>query len=57
MAKKKQEQKFFNCETCSESDVFQTTRYCTLRNNDDRVPQLTSICQYILSCDWYRKKK
>lgn len=57
MAKDKKEQKFFDCETCSEMDKHQDTKFCTLRNNSDSAPQLMSICAYIERCDWYKENR
>lgn len=49
--------KSFDCETCREMKKFRDTKYCTLRNNSDTVPQISSICAYIVNCDWYKERK
>lgn len=56
MAKQKQKElKHFDCNTCNESFIINGVIVCKMRFN--AVVSSLCMCECVLSCDWYKKKK
>lgn len=59
MSKKKVETwKYFDCKSCNEMTYFNSDMICSLRVSLDKdgVPNCNSLCEYVSSCNYYKKK-